>query len=56
MVILEALGKFYSSLGEDKVVNGNEKQRPWSTENSRYWSRHTNSARWVCGVVLGVEL
>ncbi|ODM15455.1 hypothetical protein SI65_09058 [Aspergillus cristatus] len=27
-----------------------------TTEDERYWSRHTKSARWVCGEVLGVEL
>lgn len=25
-----------------------------TTEDSRFWSRHTKSARWVCGEVLGV--
>lgn len=40
LVILEALGKFYSSQGEDKDEDGREKenaekQRPSSTENSR---------------------
>lgn len=56
LVILGALGKFYSFQSEDKDESENGKQKPSSTENSRYWSRHTNSARWVCGVVLGVEL
>lgn len=49
LVIFEALGRCSSALGE---VNGESNV---SVEDERYWSLHTQTARWVCGEVLDVK-
>ena len=53
LVIFEALGKV-SSPREEEEQDG-ESRTNTTTEDDRYWSLHTQTARWVCEQVLGVE-
>lgn len=53
LVIFEALGKV-SSPREEEEQDG-ESRANTTTEDDRYWSLHTQTARWVCEQVLGVE-
>lgn len=49
LIIFGALGRCSGALGD---VNG---ESSGSIEDERYWSLHTQTARWVCGEVLDVK-
>ena len=52
LVIFEALGKVSSPRKEEQEQVSRTNT---TTEDERYWSLHTQTARWVCEQVLGVE-
>lgn len=56
LVIFEALGKVSSPREEEQDgVSRTNTSTNSTAEDDRYWSLHTQTARWVCEQVLGVE-